>query len=270
MILKFAKNKEKIKGNFEKLTFTMGSGREQVTHNLHVYDNPPPKPAPEPPEYTIVAPGAVTEGNTLSITVNGVRLPAGVQTIPFAFGGSGIATKDFNPNAALTGNVTFAGLAAQRSDSWTISRQIRSDKSSEGKKGFETITFSVAGKTASIRINDKPPAPTPTPTPVPAPVPMYLNSVVPAAPGRPCVGTKPACTNGSAVISYNLGSVGGSRVTTNHLYVNGKLTASQVVNAASSSFTATGLTAGVAYKFQVINDLKQATVEHTATIPAYV
>jgi len=176
MILKFAKNKEKIKGAFEKLTFSMGEGREKTTHTLHVYDNPPPPIPPAPPEYTIVAPGAVTEGNTLSITVNGVRVPAGVQTIPFAFGGPGIATKDFNPNAALTGNVTFAGTAAQRSDSWTISRQIRSDKSSEGKKGFETITFSVAGKTASIRINDKPPAPTPVPTPAPPVLKPVVNA----------------------------------------------------------------------------------------------
>ena len=287
----FAKNKDtKTRGGFEKFTFTVDDADSKTaSKTITIYDKAPaPTPLPKP-VYKITGPASIAEGDAFSLVVEGTNLPAGEHVINWIMNGGGIEPADFVPNSALQGSLTFPGTAALRTASVTFARttkrwtvddvgrkivKTRPSKNRAASPSFELLNFTAAGVTHTVRINERPPLPTPEPTALPAAVQPVLLAVSSSAPGRPCAGSRPNCTNGSATVQFRNGSVGGVVQRTTHIYVNSKLVQSLIAPATDTntvnSVQIPNLTGGQTYTIFVSNDAKQQTSAANTTIPAYV
>jgi hypothetical protein len=288
----FAKNKDKTRNGFEEFTFTVDDADSKTaSRKIKIFDKATPPAPAAPVEYTIDGDKVVTEGDTLDITVTGKNLPAGIHTIPFTISGGGhgaITTNDFEPAAPLQGQLTFTGTDKGRTATAKFARKIRQERDETAMKngivknrkttspGYELMNFNAGGKTFQIRVNERALPPKPTPTPAPASIAPRLVALKPIAPGRPCVGTKPACTNGAIELTHHVGAVAGDVQETVNVYVDDKLNQTKTYGkglaqpALPLQLTVSGLTAGKTYKIHVTNSAGQATGAMTATVPAYV
>jgi hypothetical protein len=279
----FAKNKDKKKGGYEDFKFTVDDAESKTaSKTIRIYDKAPPEPPPPPAaDYVISGTASVTEGDLVTITVTGRNLPAGVQRIPYTLSNVGIA--DFDPATPLQGELFFPGTGLYRTESvtWTarmkrrtpgqLAERVQWARPGLGWFGFK---FNAAGRSFDVAVTALPFPPLPTAVPIPPSVNPRIVALTPAAPARPCVGTKGQCTNGTMTVSYTLGSVAGALQTSSTVYVNGSPFTSKNDSGGDTNtvrtLTLTGLTEKRNYSVKIVNGAKQVTGEPSAQIPQYV